>query len=363
MSIFSWFRPRRADSGQPSASRPEKPNTEVQTVVSAVYQDLVSKRITVDRVHDAIELAEMGDPRDLYAIYDELVIGDPHVQGEIAKRKLAVLGDTMSILPSDLNDRRSVAAADLVKAQLDKLHGMSAVMSHLLDGALWPCSVVEKVYRRAGRGYELAALVPVPHRLQDFTQGHLRIRATDCDGRPTSEFFDAYETHYVIHVGHLLTSSPCKGGPMRSLLFWTLFSVMDRDWWIRFLDKFGTPFLVGKHEAGDENGRGMLLRAINGAAKLVGIVVTKEIELTAERVESGSMMADSFKVFAEFARAEQSKLIVGQTLSATPAATGLGSGVANLQGEVRDDIRRFDAQTLSRRSATRSRARCSTSMV
>jgi len=207
--------------------------------------------------------------------------------------------------------------------------------------------VAEKVYRRSGRGYQLVAIVPVPHRLQDYTAGYLRIRATDSDGRPSSEFFETSESHYIVHVGHLLSSSPCKGGPMRSLLFWTLFSIMDRDWWVRFLDKYGSPFLVGKHEAGDDNGRSMLLQAIHGASKLLGVVVTKDIELNAESIANTSSMAEAFKVFADYARTEQSKLIVGQTLSSTPTATGLGSSVADLQSEVRDDIRRFDAMALS----------------
>jgi phage gp29-like protein len=55
-----------------------------------------------------------------------------------------------------------------------------------------------------------------------------------------------------------------------------------------------------------------------------------------------------FERFMEIAQREKSKLILGQTLSSTPSPTGeIGSGTASLQSDVRDDIRRLDAQMLA----------------
>ena len=49
----------------------------------------------------------------------------------------------------------------------------------------------------------------------------------------------------------LLTSVPDNwGGPMRSIIFWWLLGHMGRDWWARYLDKYGSPFVVGKYDQG-----------------------------------------------------------------------------------------------------------------
>ena len=49
----------------------------------------------------------------------------------------------------------------------------------------------------------------------------------------------------------------------------------------------------------------------------------------------------------DWADRAHSKLVLGQVLSAEAKATGMGSGVADLQGEVRDDIKASDARQLA----------------
>lgn len=58
--------------------------------------------------------------------------------------------------------------------------------------------------------------------------------------------------------------------------------------------------------------------------------------------------SNSHERFITLCNQEISRLIVGQTLSSTASPTGeLGGGTANLQGEVRDDIRKADAKSLA----------------
>ena len=65
------------------------------------------------------------------------------------------------------------------------------------------------------------------------------------------------------------------------------------------------------------------------------------------RAASGDA-SNSHERFITICNQEISKLIVGQTLSSNASPTGeLGGGTANLQGEVRDDIRKADAKSLA----------------
>ena len=91
----------------------------------------------------------------------------------------------------------------------------------------------------------------------------------------------------------MLTTPDNRGGPMRSLVFWWLLSSMGRDWWARFLDKYGSPFLVGKYDQADDASRGVLERAFQWAVRVGGIVVSKQTEVEIIQA-SASQSGDAF---------------------------------------------------------------------
>lgn len=304
--------------------------------------------LDVDRMHTILRQAESGETQDLFAVYRDLIAADNHSQAELFKRKLAMLGDLPNIQPVDPDNPDDVAAADACKNLIDNYDGWIQACGHLLDSVLWPVSLLEKVYapsRGLGR-YEMAKLVPVPYSLLDFTTGRMRI--ADCDpdtGSRTGSFHDPDPTRYIIHRGHLLSSPDNWGGPMRSVLFWWLFGAMSRDWWARFLERYGAPFLVGKYDSTDDASRLSLASAFQEATRIWGIVISKETEVDIKQA-AASQSADAYDRFLGICQREKSKIIIGQSLSSTPDATGMNSGVANLQGEVRQDIRSFDSVLL-----------------
>jgi phage gp29-like protein len=132
---------------------------------------------------------------------------------------------------------------------------------------------------------------------------------------------------------------------MRSILFWVLLGSMDRDWWARFLDRYGSPFLVGKYDQGDDQSRTILERAFSAAVRIGGLVISKETNVELIQAAQGNA-GDAYEKFYTISRREISKLIVGQTLSGDAQPTGLGSGVAKFHSDVRDDYRKFDAAML-----------------
>jgi phage gp29-like protein len=153
---------------------------------------------------------------------------------------------------------------------------------------------------------------------------------------------------YIIHRGHLLTTPDTWGGPMRSILYWWLLSTMSRDWWSRFLDRYGSPFLVGHYPQGDDKSRNVLKAAFSLATKLGGLVVNDKTRVELQQAVSGvSGGGVAYEKFLEVCQREKSKLILGQTLSASADPTGLGSGTANVQEGVRQDIRMWDAASLA----------------
>lgn len=308
--------------------------------------------LDVDFVHAILTQADAGDARQLMGLYDTIIYGDSHLQGELAKRKLAVLGDPWNVSATDLKNPDDVAAAAIVTDQLRKLGSFFDANSALLDGCLFPVVVIERIYRvssKPGLRYDLADLVPVPMAMLYFDPlGPLRVFDVDpATGVILSTHQMLDPLRYIVHRGHLLGDRDHRGGPMRSLVFWWLFSAFDRDWWARFLDRYGSPFLVGKYDQQDDDSRLVLERAFRLATRLGGIVISRETEVEIQQAMSRDV-GEAFQLFHDICQKEKSKLIVGQTTSASAdAAGGLGSGVGTAQAAVRDDIRQFDRLRLA----------------
>jgi phage gp29-like protein len=320
--------------------------TSAETITNALSEpDSFLEWMDPDRVGMAIRSARGGNTQPLFAIYRDIVGTHAHIQSELHKRKIAVLGEPFKFQPYDKKKRDDVVLADFCEKSIYSTRSWRRVCTHLLDSCLWPVSVGEKVFAPDGSRFVLSDLICVPHHLLDFSTGFLRITDVDATGKPLGTSHDPDPLRYIIHRGHTLSSPDTYGGPMRALIYWWLASVMSRDWWIRFLDRYGSPFIVGKFKPGCTSDRDILVSAMSAAKRLFGLAISTST--TVELIEATKSSADAFERFNDVANREISKLVVGQSLSAQASPTGeIGGGTAGLQGDVREDIRRYDAAML-----------------
>jgi phage gp29-like protein len=335
MSIFKW------------KNKPQQTNEPETITTLRTEPPSIAQHLDVDRVFHVTQAAESGHVRELFSLYRDVIISDSHTQGEIAKRKLAVMGDRWTIHAWDKKQEADKKAADAIEDLIHNCRTWKVACIHLLDATLYPVAVVEKVFRPAAAGYQLQTLVPVPHHLLDYSSGRMMISDVDPQsGTILSTSREPDPERYIIHRGHLLTTPDNWGGPMRSILYWWLLGNMSRDWWARFLDRYGSPFIVGHYPTGDDKSRNVLRNAFSLATKLGGLVVTDKTRVEIQQAATAST-GDAYDKFITVCNREKSKLILGQTLSADSQPTGLGSGVANMQEGVRQDIRMWDAASLS----------------
>ena len=301
--------------------------------------------LSADRLMGIVDQAQNGDTRELFALYRDVISNDNQVRSEFMKRKIAVLGDPVTVIPFKKNDPADVAASDLCDDVIDNATFADA-QSWLMNATLFPVAVVEKVFAPLpGGGFTLKALVPVHYQLLDYSQGAMRIFDVDDTGTPLHTSHEVTPERYIVHRCDLMPVPDNWGGAMRSILFWWLLRTMSRQWWADLLERFGVPFLKGKYS--DEKGRATLERAFRLAVRLGAIVVSKNTEVEIVQAANGDS-SNSHERFITICNQEISKLIVGQTLSSNASPTGeLGGGTANLQGEVRDDIRKADAKSLA----------------
>lgn len=345
----------------------------------------VASNAKVSEIQSMIRAAEGGDPSRLFSYYRDLMLSGSHVQSESNKRKLALLGDALNILPCDKTNADDVAAAEAIKQAIEDCENWMDGLTFLLDSSLYPVSVVEHLFRPTDQPqdatreiklrYTLKRLEPVPYALLCFRGGYenlmpkdgkstdgkaetqaevwepdLRFWATNPTGGIEQNLQNSYPAdpmRHMVHRGHLLIGIRDNwGGPMRCIVFWHLLAILGRDWFARLMERFGNPFIVAKADKTDKDAVTFLQDALSLATKIGGLVVDVETEVELkEAMLSGA--ADGYEKFLGVCNREISKIIVGQDLSAQSAPTGLGSGVANLQSGVRQDIRMFDQLKLA----------------
>lgn len=309
----------------------------------------IGNQVDAARITAAVSMAEQGSVGELWSIYDSVLAGDLWVQAMLDARKLATLNDTITAVPDDPDRPEDTEAAEAVNGAIrGVLRFRLGCLNALMDGVLYPVSVVEKRYApdlaRPGQ-YRLVELKRVPHWLEDYRTGSLRIRAQDGAGRAMDSTYDVEPARHIVHRGSMLTMPDQWGGPFRSVLFLWLIKTCNREWWARSLERWGAPIPVGKYPRGDTQAKAALKLAFSQYLRLGGIVTSDNasVELIAG-ASTGN--GEAFAKLQAWAEGQIQIRILGQTLSAQASPTGLGSGVADLQGEVRDDITLMDQMAL-----------------
>ncbi len=359
----------------------------------------ISATATAQDIHAAIRQAENGDTTSLFRYYRDSLLGDDLIQGELSKRKLAVIGQPTAVLPLDKQNENDVAAAAACLRAIADCENWNAGLGSLLMASQWPVAVAENIFRPAdaepvrfqlknsGDGpakprrdasatnqsltlqYTLKRIEPVTPMLFCFRHAYLggglgtstsaqpaaadwepflRLWPTDDQGRILYDAARATRLdrdRHVVHRGHLLTDQRDNwGGPMRAILFWWLCRGLGRDWFGRFMERYGMPFPVGKTNVRDAESVALLQTAFSLATKIGGLVIGQgdQVELQQALVQGG---AEGHALWHTTCNDAISRHIVGYGNGDKPA--GLNAGESALQAGVRQDVRVFDQRLLA----------------
>jgi len=303
-------------------------------------------------INSALINAEQGNVADLWNLYDSIIAGDPWLQAMLQQRKLASLSDVITIEAEDPKDPLDIAAAQMVDENMRRLRRFRmGTLSHLMDGVIRPVSCAEMVFvpdhNKPGK-YMLNRVVNVPHFCEDFTTGKLAIlkQQEGNAGRTSSETYPVERGRHIVHRGHTLTAPDCWGGPMRALVFLWLLRTCNREWWARSLERWGAPIPVGKYPAADKSAKLALQSAFSRFTRMGGLVISDatSVDLIAGPAAGNG---DAWEKMQNWAERQITVSILGQDLSSGAQPTGLGSGVADLHGRVRDDLILMDEMALA----------------
>ncbi len=361
----------------------------------------VSHNFTIEKVQAAFRQAEFGDMRMLFGYYRDFFITNGMVVAELSKRKLSTLSEPYTILPEDRKNPDDIEAAEVIKEALDKCPYFLEGLVHLMNGIVFPVSVVEKTFEpiesnyglnKHNLRYKIKKLYPVDYNLITYrlpylpqgpinTSGNQPVIPTppltqDMTGRPEDTIYDpdSWEpdlrfwsvfNNGLINFSYSYMMAPdpdrqivyrCNllngiarenwGGMGRSVLWWAIMSQLGADVFLRCLQKWGVPFIVAKVDTSQVDTVAKVMAAFENINIINALVINKDAVAELQEMNySGA--AEAHSKFIEICHDQISILISGQTLSSHAKNTGLGSGVADLQSDVRQDIIKYDRLCLN----------------
>jgi phage gp29-like protein len=162
------------------------------------------------------------------------------------------------------------------------------------------------------------------------------------DGEPLISFGWIMHQHRLAKTGYL-----GRIGLARVLIWPFMYKFYAAADFAEFLETYGLPIITGKYHSGaSPTDKATLMRAVTRLGHDARAIMPKEMELEIAKV-TASGDGDPHLKMIDWSERSQSKGILGQTLSAEAHATGMGSGVAALHGEVRHDILISDARRIA----------------
>ena len=321
-----------------------EPQTSRISVLQNPYIDSHMAGITPARAARILREADNGDITAQHQLFDDMLDRDAHLACEFSKRTGALLGVDWSIEPPDganATERKSARwLEDVLRNAIDDLDDVIAAM---MEGVGHGFAGIELAWQRRGDEY-LPTFHPRPQTWFQISidRRALRLRNGKGDGEALTPFGWIMHQHGKAKTGYLGRMGLCRA------LIWPFiykhYAVGD---FAEFLETYGLPIILGKFYNGATPAeKASLMRAVTALGHDARAIMPKEMELEISKI-TGSGDGDAHLRMVDWAERSQSKCILGQTLSAETHATGMGSGVADLHGEVRHDILKADARRVS----------------
>jgi len=300
--------------------------------------------LTPQKLAQILEQAEQGYLRAQAELFMDMEEKDGHIQAEMHKRKMAVVGLDWSLQPPhDATATEKKAAARLeriIKNNMD----VEDMIFDALDAIGHGYSCLELDWKKDKQGFYF----PTPiHRTPRWfvvdprEPDRVRLRSKDSVYGDELQPFGWIEHKHKSHSGFLV-----RTGLHRALAWPYLFKNYAVKDLAELLDIYGLPIRIGKYNVGaSPEEKKTLMKAIIGIGHNAGGIIPESMQMDFVAATSGSN-ADPFTTMIDWCEATESKAITGSVLS-NMGAKGGSQALGNVHNEVRLDIRNSDARQLA----------------
>lgn len=265
-------------------------------------------------------------------IYRELR-ADAHVGGCVRRRKAAVKALEWG-LDRDAAQRRVTKSVESIFADLD----LSRIITEMLDAVLYGYQPMEVMWGKVG-GY----LVPVDivGKPADWfvydqdNQLRFRSRNNSIQGEPLPP------RKFLVPRQDATYDNP-YGFADLSMVFWpTTFKKGGLKFWVQFTEKYGSPWIIGKHpRSATPTETDQLLDSLDAMVQDAVAVIPDDASIEIKEAAGKTGSAEVYERLLTFCRSEVSIALLGQNQT-TEANSNRASAQAGL--EVTRDIRDGDS--------------------
>lgn len=318
-------------------------NDALAIALKQTYADHPMRNMTPAHMSSILEQAERGNIVAQHEMFLDMEERDPHLHAEMSKRKRTVIGLPRHVVPPVNGDANDTLLASRVNEIIESMLDFDDLLLNLLDaiGHGFSCSEISWAYKDG-----LWLPNTFTHRPQYWfqldtkTRTEIRLRDNGVDGQELWPF------GWIVHKHAAKSGELSRSGLFRVLAWpWLMKQYSLRDL-AEYLEIYGLPVKIGKYPRGaPDDDKDRLYKALQQLGRNVSGVMPDDMTVDFLKESLGS--ADPFMRMIEYSDSAISKAILGQTLSSTASATGMGSGVAALHGDVRQDLLESDAAQLA----------------
>lgn len=210
---------------------------------------------------------------------------------------------------------------------------LDQILTDIIDGALYGYKPIEINWRSVDNKWIPMAVVGKPSRWFRFGDNNELLFIT----REAPQGIPVPQRKFLLARRHPEYDNP-YGDAVLSKCFWPVtFKKGGLKFWVRFTEKYGMPWMLGKYPEGTSNA--VKKEMLDGLESLVqdaiGIIPENS---TLEMLEhKGTASAQLYKMLLDFCNAEISKAVLSQTLTTEIGSTG-SYAAAQEHGEIRQDV-------------------------
>ena len=334
--------------GQPiETSDLDTPQTSQLGHLQRELQSHPTRGLTPSRLAQILDAAEQGDLIAQFDLFEDMEEKDGHIASEMGKRRRALILD-WEITPPDNADAREKRNAQELSELVESIADLEDVVFDTTDAIGKGFACLEMEWHRDGKFWLPKTIT---HRPQSWFQLHrgyrqeLRLRSNTSDesgiqGEPLRPF------GWITHV-HKAKSGYLERTALFRQLVWTYlfknYSVGDL---AEFLEIYGIPVRLGKYPPNaSEKEKATLLRALVGIGHNAAGIVPEGMLIEFMAAATGDPKA--FELMISWCERNQSKVILGGTLTSGADGAASTNALGNVHNEVRKDLRDGDIRQLN----------------
>jgi phage gp29-like protein len=336
--------------------RVEKKPEMREVAVAAVrdrWSTYPSQGLTPQKLTTLFKQADGGDIYRQAELFEEMEEKDTHLFSQLQTRKNAVLGLEYEVSPY------SESAEDKKIAEFvnDAISGMNDFDDALLD-----------LLDAVGKGYSMSEIMWSTDNNRAVVEGLRWIHAKkavfyDLTANAWEKTFEMPRVvteaepfkgeimppfKMIYHRYKARSGYDTRAGVLRVCAWMYLFKNYAIKDWVAFMEVFGMPIRLGKYDAGaSQSDKDALIAAISSLGSDAAGIISKNTEIEFVETMKGQSKENPFSVLANFADAQMSKAILGQTLTTQEGKSGSYS-LGQVHDLVRHDLVKADCEALGK---------------